>query len=361
MRQRPVERMWAISYGDWSIRLTPIAVFDRSGQGAVFRKLRTPKIRFAEESRPAMNDAEVLLASHRLAAFAMPQRAWLPSRSPTAAVKCQHIRCAAPRPAPVPSTARYAQPAQPAHPAHPARNDPCQNQLLAALHTLPLHPGLAHLESVDLPPGKLLHEPGDCLTHLYFPTTAVVSLQHLLEDGACDEVAVVGRDGMVGTALLLGGETTTNRAVVQTAGRGYRLHAKWLTPGCPGFGPMLQLLLRYTQALMSQIAQTASCNRHHSVDQQLCRWLLRHLDLLSSNELAMTHEQIANALGVRREGVTEVVGRLQRAGLVSGRRGHITVLDRHGLARRSCECYAAARAECERLLPADMGEHQLAA
>ena len=268
------------------------------------------------------------------------------------------MRCAASRPVTVPSTARYAHPAQP---AHPARNDPCQNQLLAALHALPLHPGLAHLEPVDLPLGKLLQEPGDRLTQMYFPTTAVVSLQHLLEDGACDEVAVVGRDGMVGTALLMGSETTTTRAVVQTAGCGYRLHAKWLAQTCPGSGPMLQLLLRYTQALMSQIGQTASCNRHHSVDQQLCRWLLRHLDLLSGNELAMTHEQIANALGVRREGVTEAVGRLQRAGLVSGRRGHITVLDRHGLARRSCECYAAARAEYERLLPADMGEHQLAA
>ncbi len=212
-----------------------------------------------------------------------------------------------------------------------------------------------------MPQGKLLHEPGERLTQLYFPTSAIVSLQHLLEDGACDEVAVVGRDGMVGTAVLLGGETTTNRAVVQTAGSGYRLHAKWLTPGCPGFGPMLQLLLRYTQALMSQIAQTASCNRHHSVDQQLCRWLLRHLDLQDSNELAMTHEQIANALGVRREGVTEAAGRLQRAGLVSGRRGHITVLDRQALLLRSCECYGAARAEYDRLLPDEVGEHKLAA
>ena len=212
-----------------------------------------------------------------------------------------------------------------------------------------------------MPLGKLLHEPGNCLTQLYFPTTAIVSLQHLLEDGACDEVAVVGRDGMVGTSLLMGSKTTTTRAVVQAAGCGYRLHAKWLAPTCPGSGPILQLLLRYTQALMSQIGQTASCNRHHGVDQQLCRWLLRYMDLLPSNELAMTHEQIANALGVRREGVTEAAGRLQRAGLVSCRRGHITVLDRHGLARRSCECYEAARAEYDRLLPVEVGEHKLAA
>ena len=305
-----------------------------------------------------MNDAEVLLATHHLAAFAMPQGGWLPSRSVAAVVRCQHTRCAAPRPVPVLDAKRHIHPTRA---VQKAPNDPCQNQLLAALHALPLHPALAHLEAVDMPQGKLLHEPGDRLTQLYFPTSAIVSLQHLLEDGACDEVAVVGCDGMVGTALLLGGETTTNRAVVQTAGRGYRLHAKWLTPGCPGFEPMLQLLLRYTQALMSQIAQTASCNRHHSVDQQLCRWLLRQLDLLAGNELAMTHEQIANALGVRREGVTEAAGRLQRAGLVSGRRGHITVLDRQALAQRSCECYEAARAEYDRLLPATVSEQKLAA
>ena len=203
-----------------------------------------------------------------------------------------------------------------------------------------------------MPVGKVLHESGGRLTHAYFPTTSIVSLLHLLEDGDCAEIAVVGHDGMVGISLLMGSDSATTRAVVRSAGRGYRLRADVLQQYCLRGGAVLELLLRYTQALIGQIAQTALCNRHHALDQQLSGWLLRSLDLAATNQLSMTHELIANLLGVRREGVTEAAGRLHKAGLISYRRGQITVLDRGGLEQRSCGCYAAAKVEHDRLLPA---------
>jgi CRP-like cAMP-binding protein len=210
------------------------------------------------------------------------------------------------------------------------------------------------LELVSMKLGDVLYEPGIRLRYVYFPTTAIVSLLHVLADGASAEIAIVGREGVLGISLFMGGETTPSRAVVQSAGQAYRMKAQRLKDEFARFGPLMHLLLRYTQALITQMSQTAVCNRHHSVDQQLCRWLLLSLDRLGSDrdELAMTQELIANMLGVRREGVTEAAGKLQDAGLIRYRRGRITVLDRHGLEARSCECYQVVKSEYDRLLPA---------
>jgi CRP-like cAMP-binding protein len=229
--------------------------------------------------------------------------------------------------------------------------DPRQNRLLGALPDAEWDRWLPHLEAVEMPLGKVLYEPGVRLTHVYFPTTSIVSLLYVMEDGASAEIAVVGDDGLVGISLFMGGESTTNRAVVQSAGMGFRLKANLLMLEFNRAGPVLHLLLRYTQALITQMAQTAVCNRHHSLDQQLCRWLLLSLDRLPTNELIMTQELIANMLGVRREGVTEAAGNLDKAGLIRYRRGHITVLDRSGLEERTCECYAVVKREYDRLLP----------
>jgi CRP-like cAMP-binding protein len=215
-------------------------------------------------------------------------------------------------------------------------------------------PWLSQLERVHLPLGKVLYESGSKLTHVYFPTTAIVSLLYVLENGASAEFALVGNEGIVGVSLFMGGESTPSRAVVQSAGEGLRLKADVLMHEFNRGGPMLHLLLRYTQALITQMSQTAVCNRHHSLDQQLCRWLLLSLDRLQSNQLVMTQELIANMLGVRREGVTEAAGRLHKAGIINYQRGHITVLDRPGLERRTCECYAVVKKEYDRLLPATM-------
>ena len=202
-----------------------------------------------------------------------------------------------------------------------------------------------------MPLGKVLYESGMPMGHVYFPTTSIVSLLYVMEDGASAEIAVVGNEGIVGIALFMGGETTPSRSVVQSAGAGYRMAGQLLKDEFSRSGPVLHLLLRYTQALITQMAQTAVCNRHHSLDQQLCRWLLLSLDRLQSTELVMTQELIANMLGVRREGVTEAASSLQRAGLIHYRRGHITVVDRPGLERRTCECYSVVKKEYDRLLP----------
>jgi CRP-like cAMP-binding protein len=225
-----------------------------------------------------------------------------------------------------------------------------QNCLLAALPPADLERWLPQLESVDLPLGRVLYESGGQLEYVVFPTTAIVSLLYVMEDGASAEIAVVGREGIVGIALFMGGESTPSRAVVQSAGRGLRLGARVIKEEFTR-APVLHLLLRYTQALITQMAQTAVCNRHHSLDQQLCRWLLLSLDRLRGQQLVMTQELIANMLGVRREGVTEAALKLQKAGLIRYARGHIEVLDRKGLEQRSCECYAVVKAEYDRLLP----------
>ena len=203
----------------------------------------------------------------------------------------------------------------------------------------------------SMPLGQVLYESGSKMSHVYFPTTAIVSLLYVMEDGASAEIAVVGREGIVGIALFMGGETTPSRAVVQSAGQGYRLRAPAIKDEFNRSGPVMHLLLRYTQALITQMAQTAVCNRHHSLDQQLCRWLLLSLDRLQCNQLVMTQELIANMLGVRREGVTEAALKLQRAGLISYARGRINVLDRPGLEGRTCECYEVVKKEYDRLLP----------
>jgi CRP-like cAMP-binding protein len=229
--------------------------------------------------------------------------------------------------------------------------EPRQNLLLAALPAPESARWVASLELVDMPLGAVLYESGSKLTHVYFPTTSIISMLYVLEDGASAEIAVVGNEGIVGVALFMGGESTPSRAVVQSAGQGYRLNASLLMQEFNRAGAVLHLLLRYTQALITQMAQTAVCNRHHSLDQQLCRWLLLSLDRLPSDELVMTQELIANMLGVRREGVTEAAGNLQQAGLIRYRRGHITVLDRAGLEKRACECYAVVKKEYDRLLP----------
>nr|WP_235566368.1 Crp/Fnr family transcriptional regulator [Methylibium sp. Root1272] len=229
--------------------------------------------------------------------------------------------------------------------------DPRKNHLLAALPPAEWHRWQPQLESVELPLGQVLYEPGRTLSHVYFPTTAIVSLLYVMEDGASAEIAVVGREGIVGVSLFMGGGSTPSRAVVQSAGLGYRLAADVMKQEFNRAGPVLHLLLRYTQALITQMAQTAVCNRHHSLDRQLCRWLLLSLDRLQGNQLSMTQELIANMLGVRREGVTEAALKLQKAGLIRYARGRITVLDRPGLEQRTCECYAVVKKEYDRLLP----------
>ena len=225
------------------------------------------------------------------------------------------------------------------------------NHLLAALPDTIWERWEPLLEPVDLPLGQVIYESGATMTHVYFPTTAIVSLLYVLEDGGSAEIAVVGFEGLVGIALFMGGESTPSRAVVQSAGQGFRLSARFLKQEFNAFGPVMHLLLRYTQALITQMAQTAVCNRHHSLDQQLCRWLLLSLDRLPGPDLLMTQELIANMLGVRREGVTEAALKLQRAGLIKYARGHISVLDRPGLEARTCECYEVVRREYGRLLP----------
>ncbi len=208
-----------------------------------------------------------------------------------------------------------------------------------------------HLQPVDLPLGMSLYESGDAQRHIYFPTDSIVSLLYVLADGASAEIAVVGNEGVIGVSLFMGGETTPSRAIVQSAGSAYRLTGGRLKEEFNRHGQMLHILLRYTQSLITQMAQTAVCNRHHSLDQQLCRWLLLSLDRLSGNRLDMTQELIANMLGVRREGVTTAAGRLQKLGVINYRRGHITVLDRPKLEALSCECYAVVKKETDRLLP----------
>jgi CRP-like cAMP-binding protein len=235
-------------------------------------------------------------------------------------------------------------------------HNPRQNHLLNALPTDEYERLFPHLELVPMPLGDVLYESGDKLLYAYFPTTCIVSKLYVMENGASAEIAVVGNDGIVGVALFMGGGTMPNRAVVQSKGYAYRLRAHLLMQefdrsGGRRYGELQHLLLRYTQALITQTGQTAVCNRHHSVDQQLCRWLLLSLDRLASNELTMTQELIANMLGVRREGVTEAAGKLQRAGLIDYSRGHITVLDRPGLEARVCECYQVVKRESDRLLP----------
>jgi CRP-like cAMP-binding protein len=233
----------------------------------------------------------------------------------------------------------------------PSPHSPKQNHLLAALPMEDYARLLPDLQFIPMPLGWPLYEAGEHLGYLYFPTTSIVSLLQVMEDGATAEIAVTGNEGLVGVALFMGGESTPSRAVVQSAGNGYRLRASILKKEFALGGQLQHLALRYTQALITQMAQTAVCNRHHAVDQQLCRWLLLSLDRLPGNELIMTQELIANMLGVRREGVTEAAGKLQAAGLIHYRRGRITVLDRPQLEQRVCECYGAVKKEFDRLLP----------
>ena len=229
--------------------------------------------------------------------------------------------------------------------------DPRQNHLLASLPSAEWERWRPQLEWADMPLGQVLYESGRTLSHVYFPTTAIVSLLYVMEDGASAEIAVVGNEGIVGISLFMGGESTPSRAVVQSAGQGFRLRAVTIKEEFNRAGPVMHLLLRYTQALITQMAQTAVCNRHHSLDQQLCRWLLLSLDRLAGTELVMTQELIANMLGVRREGVTEAALKLQRLGLIRYARGRISVLDRRRLEARTCECYEVVRREYDRLLP----------
>jgi CRP-like cAMP-binding protein len=233
----------------------------------------------------------------------------------------------------------------------PSPHHPGQNRLLAALPAADQERLYPALELVAMKLGEVLYESGSRLSHVHFPTDSIVSLLYLMEDGASAEIAVVGNEGMVGVSLFMGGETTPSRAVVQSGGFAYRLSGQVLKREFGRAAAMQHLLLRYTQALLTQMGQTAVCNRHHSVDQQLCRWLLMSLDRLSSNQLRMTQELIANMLGVRREGVTEAAGKLQAMGLIHYGRGHITVLDRCGLEAHACECYGVVRKEFDRLLP----------
>ena len=236
-------------------------------------------------------------------------------------------------------------------PALSGRQSPRQNCLLAALPAADYERLPPHLELIPLPLGWAVYEAGGEQGYVYFPTTSIVSLLYVMEDGSAAEIAVVGNEGLVGISLFMGGESTPSRAVVQSAGYGYRLKASILKREFALGGQLQHLALRYTQALITQMAQTAVCNRHHSVEQQLCRWLLLSLDRLSSNELAMTQELIANMLGVRREGVTEAAGHLQQAGLIHYSRGHIVVVDRPKLEAQVCECYAVVKREYGRLLP----------
>lgn len=240
-----------------------------------------------------------------------------------------------------------------------SRHNPNQNHLLAALPTAEFNRLLPHLELTPMLLGDVLYEPGGQLQHAYFPTTAIVSLQYVTESGASAETAGVGNEGVVGISLFMGGNTTPSSAVVQTAGYAYRLERRQLMLEFDRAGPTQRLLLRYTQALITQITQTAVCNRHHSVEQQLCRWLLLTLDRVPTGELVMTQELVASMLGVRREGITEAAGKLQQAGLIRYRRGHISVLARAGLEARTCECYAVVKTEIHRLL-SDVRPRQVA-
>jgi CRP-like cAMP-binding protein len=226
---------------------------------------------------------------------------------------------------------------------------PGQNRLLAALPPSDRERLFPHLELVPMELGRVLYESGDALVHVYFPLDSIVSLLYVMENGSSAEISVVGNEGLIGLALFMGGETTPSRAIVQSAGYGYRLIGRRLKEEFNRHGELQLLLLRYTQALITQMAQTAVCNRHHSVDQQLCRWLLLSLDRLSSNKLVMTQELIANMLGVRREGVTDAAGKLQKLGVIRYARGQITVLDRDKLEALSCECYAVVKKETDRL------------
>lgn len=232
----------------------------------------------------------------------------------------------------------------------PSPHDPNRNHLLAALPAAEFERLAAHLEPMPMPLGQMLYEPGGQLEHAYFPVSAIVSLHYVTESGASASVAGVGNEGMLGVPLIMGGNTTPSSAVVQTAGHAYRLERRLLKEEFDRRGPMQRLLLRYTQALMTQMSQTAVCNRHHSVEQQLCRWLLTTLDRVDSGEIVMTQELVAALLGVRREGITEAAGRLQHAGVIRNRRGHIAVLERAGLETRVCECYAVVKKEFGRLL-----------
>lgn len=232
----------------------------------------------------------------------------------------------------------------------PAIHSPNQNHLLAALPAAEFERLAAHLEPVPMPLGQMLYEPGKQLQHAYFPTTSIVSLHYSLESGASSEASGVGCEGVVGISLFMGGDTTPSSAVVLTAGHAYRLDRHRLKQEFDRGGPMQSLLLRYTQALMTQMAQTAACNRHHSVEQQLVRWLLLTLDRLPSSDLVMTQELVASMLGVRRESITEAAGHLQDGGYIQYRRGHISVLDRRGLETRACECYGVVKTELHRLM-----------
>ena len=234
------------------------------------------------------------------------------------------------------------------NPSHP---DPRLNQLLAALPAEEWARWQPQLEWVDMPLGQVMYESGRSLSHVYFPVNAIVSLLYVMENGASAEIAVAGNEGVVGISLFMGGESTPSRAVVQSAGEGYRLRAEVVKAEFNRSHPVMHLLLRYTQALITQMAQTAVCNRHHTLAQQLCRWLLLSLDRLRGNDLVMTQELIANMLGVRREGVTEAALVLQKAGVISYARGHIKVLDRRALEARTCECYDVVKREYDRLLP----------
>jgi len=229
-------------------------------------------------------------------------------------------------------------------------HSPNQNHLLAALPAAEFERLASHLELVPMLLGDTLYEPGGQLSHVYFPTTAIVSLLYVMESGVSAEIAGVGNEGVLGISLFMGGNTTPSSAVVQTGGHGYRLQGRLLKEEFNRAGLMQRLLLRYTQALVTQMFQTGACNRHHSIEQQLCRWLLLTLDRMPTNELIMTQELVASALGVRREGITEAAGKLQRAGVIRYRRGHISVLERSGLETRACECYAVVRKELGRLL-----------
>jgi len=237
------------------------------------------------------------------------------------------------------------------HARNPELQTPIHNHLLAALNDDVKGRLFPHLEMIDLPLGKSLYESGDALRYVYFPTDSIVSLLYVMESGASAEISVVGNEGLIGIALFMGGESTPSRAIVQSAGTAYRLAGQRLKDEFNRHGALHNLLLRYTQALMTQMAQTAVCNRHHSIDQQLCRWLLLSLDRLPSNRLTMTQELIANMLGVRREGVTDAAGKLQEQGVIEYRRGQITVLDRPKLEKLSCECYEVVKKETDRLLP----------
>jgi CRP-like cAMP-binding protein len=229
--------------------------------------------------------------------------------------------------------------------------DPRKNQLLAALPELELQRWLPHLEYADMRLGEVLYEAGSILSHVYFPTTAIVSLLYVMQNGESAEIAVVGNDGVVGISLFMGGDSTSSRSLIQSAGGAYRLSAQLMKEEFDRGGPVLHLLLRYTQALITQMVQTAACNRHHSLDQQLCRWLLLSLDRLQGTDMMMTQDLIANMLGVPRDGATEGALKLQTAGLINYTQGRIRVLDRGGLEKRTCECYEVVKKEYDRLLP----------